>query len=225
MGTMANTQPHMSTVYDGPRASCGGKTNIGTVERAASAAGGLLLSAIGLKRRGMAGAAMTRMGGELIRRAVTGHSLAYEAFGVDTAHGPAVHVRHSVRIHASRERVYAFLRRRRNLPSILRHVDSVTELPDGRSHWRMKPAGGPPLECDARMDRDEPNRWIAWSAESGCGVPNKGSIHLCESPDHRSTEVHLWVEYPGDVGDPQILETKRELRRLDEFLDESDGAL
>jgi len=34
----------MSTAYDGPRASCGGMTNIGIVERAASAAGGLLLS-------------------------------------------------------------------------------------------------------------------------------------------------------------------------------------
>ena len=64
---------------------CKHAVNITQTERIMSAIGGGLLAAAGLQRRGAAGAAMAVLGGDLLRRAITGHSHAYEALGIRTA--------------------------------------------------------------------------------------------------------------------------------------------
>ena len=59
--------------------------NITQAERIVSAIGGGILAAAGLKKRSAAGIALAVIGGDLLRRGITGHSFAYEAMGVRTA--------------------------------------------------------------------------------------------------------------------------------------------
>src|SRR5690242_4112014 len=59
--------------------------NITQAERIASAIGGGFLAAAGLQRRSAAGIALALVGGDLLRRGITGHSYAYEMMGVRTA--------------------------------------------------------------------------------------------------------------------------------------------
>ena len=56
--------------------------NITQAERIVSAIGGGLMAAAGIKRRSPAGIALALIGGDLLRRGITGHSYWYQAIGI-----------------------------------------------------------------------------------------------------------------------------------------------
>ena len=49
-----------------------------------------------------------------------------------------IEIERSVTVNKPRDEVYAFWRDLSNLPRFMRHLESVTELGDGRSHWVAK---------------------------------------------------------------------------------------
>ncbi|MGD9891001.1 MAG: SRPBCC family protein [Dehalococcoidia bacterium] len=203
--TSAETRNH--------RERLGRTTNadVGTIERAISAAGGGALALTGLARRGPAGAALAMAGGWLLYRGATGKDPVYRALGINTAEthpGPLVSVRHkegikvkrSVTIGRSRDELFRFWHNFENLPRIMSHLESVTMLDGGRSHWVAKAPAGRTAEWDAVIHTETVNELIAWRSTEGSQIPNAGSVRFRTAPGGRGTEVTVTLEYSPPFG-------------------------
>ncbi len=174
--------------------------NVGHAERLASQIGGGVLILTGLMRGGFQGLAMAALGGGLLHRGVTGNCQLYQALGTNTAHGDeqgpfsSVPARHGVRADAavtisrSPEEVYRFWRDYANLPRFMRHIESVSQTGENRTHWVMKTPLGATLEWDAELIEDKPGELIAWRSLEG-SIETAGSVHFRQAPGGRGTEV------------------------------------
>jgi uncharacterized membrane protein len=186
--------------------------NVGDSERLVSASAGAILLLQGLGRRDLIGWLIAGVGGALAYRGATGHCPAYEAAGVDTAadagredqavrdHG--TRITQSLLINKSPEELYGYWRNFENLPNIMRHLESVRVLGDGRSHWVAKAPSivGGQVEWDAEVTADEPNSRIAWRALPGGDVEHRGSIKFARAPGDRGTNVRVVLEYHPPAG-------------------------
>ncbi|GJG88194.1 hypothetical protein tb265_33750 [Gemmatimonadetes bacterium T265] len=216
---------HGATARDGERE--GPEQNLNTVERALSVAAGGALAAYGLKRKDWAGVAAGVVGGFLVERGVTGHCVAYDALGLTSVgddEGAALPHREEglTRQHGgsgsvdakSAKRViqtftifgrhpgelYDYWRNLENLPRILRHLESVKELDNRRSHWVAKAPAGQTVEWDAEIINDVPGEVIAWRSLPKASVPNAGAVTFREAPGGRGTEVKVNLEYEPPLG-------------------------
>ena len=187
--------------------------NVGTVERAASLAGGAALAVYGAKRKDLGGAVLALLGAALVQRGASGHCPVYEGLGLDTSapgriglvqqHGPnavldaskAIKVERAVTIALPAADLYRFWRNFENLPRIMNHLESVTVLDSTRSRWKAKGAAGTTLEWEAVIHNEIPDRLIAWKSVDEATVPNAGSVHFDEAPGGRGTEVKIVLEY------------------------------
>lgn len=186
--------------------------NITQAERICSAIGGGVLAAAGLKRRSPVGIAIALIGGDLLRRGITGHSYAYQAMGIRTAdkgQGAAttsvpyelgVRVDKSITIARSPREVYDFWRDLNNLARFMTNVESVTDLGDGRSHWVVKAPAGRKIEWDAIINNEEEGRMIAWRTVEGARVQHAGSVWFRDAPAGRGTEVKVEMQYNPPAG-------------------------
>ncbi len=192
-----------------------GAVNVGDAERLASAALGALLIALGLRRRGAAGAALGALGGLAAARAATGHSRVYEATGVSSApleRGAGVGIDESVTVAAPVSEVYGPWAEPVRLPRYLRFVRSVDEVAPGVTHWVVEVAGQP-LEWDAEVIEQRENEVVAWRTLPGSQVGQSGSVHFREVAG-RGTEVRLRLRFvpPAAAG----FAAARLLRRLED---------
>ena len=185
--------------------------NISQTERLVSAVGGGLLAAAGLKRGSAAGVALALLGGDMLRRAITGHSYAYEALGIRTAekgqgeettsvpYELGVRVDQSVTVNQPRAEVFRFWRNLSNLPRFMNHVESVREIDGNRSHWCVKAPAGRTVEWDAAIHNEVENELIAWRSLPGASVDSAGSVQFKDAPGGRGTEIRVELQYnpPG----------------------------
>jgi len=188
--------------------------NVSDSERAVSAAIGGLFVASGLKKRGAGGLALAVIGAELLRRGITGHCMLYEAIGFrDDAAGyrsdlrsaaATVNARKSIKVERtimiekpSRE-IYDFWRNFSNLPKVLDHLESVTDLGGGRSHWVAKGPAGTRIEWDSEIVNDIPGELIAWKTVGEPDVAHAGSVHF--TPSGSGTEVRFVMDYEPPAG-------------------------
>lgn len=186
--------------------------NITQAERIVSAIGGGLLAAAGLKKRSPAGIALAVIGGDLLRRGITGHSFAYEALGVRTAekgqgaettsvpYELGVRVDKSITIARPRQEVYRFWTDLSNLPRFMKNVESVTELDGNRSHWVVTAPAGRKVEWDAVIHNEIEGEMIAWRSLPGADVDNAGSVWFKDAPAGRGTEVKVELQYNPPAG-------------------------
>ena len=81
----------------------------------------------------------------------------------------------------------------------MKHLESVTEMGNGRSHWKAKAPAGSSVEWDAEITADQPNELIAWHSLGDADVSNSGMVRFTEAPGDRGTEVHVDLRYdpPG----------------------------
>jgi uncharacterized membrane protein len=86
------------------------------------------------------------------------------------------------------------------LPGILSHLESVTDLGDGRSRWVVKAPLGHTVEWNAETMVDQENRVIAWRSIGDAEVPNVGAVHFHEASGGRGTEVRVRIEYNPPLG-------------------------
>ena len=93
------------------------------------------------------------------------------------------------------DEVYQFWRNFRNLPRFMRHLESVEEFGDGRSHWVAKGPAGMTVEWDATIVADEPGRVITWRSLEGADVDNAGAVRFEAAPGNRGTIVRVNLEY------------------------------
>ncbi len=163
------------------------------------AAGGALLL-MGLRKRGVLGLGMAAVGGYLAYRAATGNDPVMAAVGGGgAAASKPIFVEHSVVIDRPTQAVYDYWRKLENLPQIMSHLESVTELDEKRSRWVAKAPLGTHVEWEAEIVNDKPGQRIGWHSLPGATVDNAGSVQFEELPNG-GTRVHVALSYRPPAG-------------------------
>ena len=177
--------------------------NVGETERWASVVIGGIMLVKGLSntRSGM-GWALAAFGGGMVMRGLSGHCPMYEAIKVDThtADDQGVHVHAAVTIDRKPEELYAFWRSLENLPHIMSHLETVTEIDPKRSHWVAKAPAGMTVEWDAEIVSETENQAIMWRSTEGAQITNAGSVRFIPVAGERGTEVHVELTYHPPAG-------------------------
>lgn len=185
------------------------KTNVGTTERIASAAGGVALIGLGFAQRGWSGALIALLGGALLHRGTTGHCEAYKRMGMDTARhdwkggvpdDKGIKVEKTITVARSPRECYNYWRELENLPQIMSHIESVTNLGNGRSHWVAKGPAGSHFEWDAEILIERDGEMMSWESLPGSDVPNAGSVWFTQANGGGSTEVKVSLQYQPPAG-------------------------
>ena len=177
--------------------------NVGTIERWASMIGGAALTAYGLKRRSLGGAALALLGAGLVYRGMTGQCQLYRALGLDTAKDEGVSqpitVDKAITVNKSPAELYLFWRHFENLPRFMAHLQSVQNTGHRRSHWVADAPLKMTAEWDAEVMEERDNELIAWRSAEGSPFPNAGSVRFQRAPGGRGTEVRVTLTYapPG----------------------------
>jgi uncharacterized membrane protein len=129
------------------------------------------------------------------RRASTGHRILPQALTqrASDAVAPAP-IETAVTIGRPAAELYAFWRRFENLPQFMRHLDQVTDLGGGRSHWVGKSPLGFSVEWDAETVEDRPDQLISWRSLPGAQIHNAGTVFFDEAAAGRGTTVRVSME-------------------------------
>lgn len=106
-----------------------------------------------------------------------------------------IHAKASCVVNRSPDEVYAFWRDFQNLPRFMRHLESVEDLGDGRSHWRVKGPAGTTVEWDATIIADVPGEVITWRSLENSDVDHAGAVRFQEAPGGRGTIVKVNFQY------------------------------
>lgn len=211
----ADGEREFATEYDydyddfGPAVRGRGRTrNVGTLERWASVLGGIGLLALAARRRRVTGLAAGAAGTYLIARGLAGHCPIYERAHLNTCTkdtkaalgGPrGIHVDKVMTIKRPVDEVYRYWRDLSNLPRAMRHLDAVTPLGAGRSHWIAKGPAGMRIEWDAEIIHEEENRVIAWRSLEHADVVSAGSVNFREASGGE-TEIAVKLQYEPPAG-------------------------
>src|SRR6266550_1959211 len=186
--------------------------NVADVERWASALGGALLTAYGikqLKERSTSGAAIAAAGSALMYRGATGYCPMYAATGISTAGDETrarlsgsrgVNVEEVVTIYGSAAELYVFWRNLELLPRYMKHLVSVTQVDSCRSHWVAKAPAGRRIEWDAEVINEIPGELIAWRTLPGSQLVSAGSVMFKRAAGGRGTEVRVRLQYDPPAG-------------------------
>ena len=120
------------------------------------------------------------------------------AQGSPRAQGRGIHVRESIVVEKPDSELYAYWRKLENLPRIMSHLESVTEL-GNRSHWKAKGPLGTNPEWDAVITDERQNETISWRSLENAQVPNEGTVRFSRRSDS-STEVIVSLTYHPPLG-------------------------
>jgi uncharacterized membrane protein len=182
--------------------------NVGKIERIASTIGGGALALYGLSRGTLPGLGLATLGGALVYRGMTGHSVAYSVLGISTASeqglmtsvpaGSGCKVEKAVTINRPADDLYLFWKNFENLPNFMSHLESVRMIDGRRSHWKAKAPLGMAVEWDAEVHTARPNELISWRSLPGSEVDTAGSVHF--RPVGRATEVSVVLKYNPPAG-------------------------
>jgi uncharacterized membrane protein len=111
-----------------------------------------------------------------------------------------IHAKVSCVVNRSPEEVYNFWRNFENLPRFMRHLESVEDLGDGRSHWTAKGPAGMKVEWDATIVAVVPGEVITWRSLENSDVDNAGAVRFERAPGDRGTIVKVNIEYHPIAG-------------------------
>ena len=116
------------------------------------------------------------------------------------AHRRAMSLRASITVNRPSDEVYRFWRDFGNLPRFMHHLESVRGDGNGRTHWTARGPAGRPVEWDAEITEERPNRMLAWRSVGGSRVPNSGRVHFMPTAGGRATEVRVEIGYRPPAG-------------------------
>jgi uncharacterized membrane protein len=111
-----------------------------------------------------------------------------------------IHAKGTCVVNRGPHEVYAFWRDFRNLSRFMKHLESVEEFGDGRSHWIAKGPAGMTVEWDAVIVADEPGSVITWRSLENSDVDHAGAVRFQEAPGGRGTIVKVNFQYNPPVG-------------------------
>jgi uncharacterized membrane protein len=109
-------------------------------------------------------------------------------------------VREAIRLEKPIAEVYRFWRAFENLPRFMKHLERVTDLGDGRSHWVACGPGGMRVEWDAEIINEIDDKVIGWRSLPGSDVISAGSVNFDTVRAGRSTQVSVHLQYAPPAG-------------------------
>ncbi|MCC5634589.1 SRPBCC family protein [Nostoc sp. CHAB 5844] len=168
------------------------------MERWASLIGGGAMVLTGLKQGSLRGVLTALAGGGLIYQGLTKQSTigqVQEAVGMNKP----IKVEKTVTINKPADELYRFWHNFEQLPTFMKHLQSVKVYDAKRSHWIAKAPLGNNVEWDAEILEDRENEFISWASVEGADVDNSGFVRFKKAPGDRGTEVKVVLEYdiPG----------------------------
>lgn len=160
--------------------------------RAVATVGGGALGLLGMRKRSLAGAAAAAVGLGLVAR-----GMAPRQTGRRTGnHG--IEIEKSIYIAASPETVYDIWTHYEHFPRFMSHVQQVTDLGGGRSHWVVSAPGGTQLEWNSMLTEARPAQVLAWCSEADASVHNEGRILF--EPEGDGTRITVRMSYQPPAG-------------------------
>ena len=149
------------------------------------------------------GSLFVAAGAYLIFRGVNQEDDSYGAYGSQQDRGQGIEVHESVVIDKPASELYSYWRKLENLPRIMSHLESVTEM-GTRSHWKAKAPLGLSVEWDATVTEDRPDEVISWRSDDDAQVPNEGSVRFsgvgAQSVSNPYTVVSVSLTYHPPLG-------------------------
>lgn len=126
--------------------------------------------------------------------------------------------------------LYSYWRNFENLPRFMRHLESVRQTGQNRSHWRAKGPAGTSVEWEAEIVDDQPNELISWRSLPGADIDNSGSVRFERAPGGRGTFVRVKMQYdpPGGLfgatiaklmGEEPSVQVQRDLYRFKQVME------
>jgi uncharacterized membrane protein len=173
----------------------GGRSRMARLEPWASYIGGGALTAFGISRKSVTGAALAAAGGYLIYRAASSH-----------VRGPQrLHVQRSFTIMKPVAEVFAFWRNFENLPRIMTHLENVRVTDNRYSHWTARGPANMNIEWDAEIVDERENEFIVWRSCAGSDIVNRGSVQFYPALNGDATEISVALDYEPPAGKLGVL--------------------
>ena len=169
-------------------------------ERWASVIGGSAMVLLGLQQRSLRGVLTALAGGGLAYHGFQGEKSLPDAVGEAVGLNKMIRAERTVTINKPAEELYNYWHDFANLPTFMKHIQSVTVMDLRRSHWVANAPMGQSIEWDADLVDDRPNELIAWASVEGADVEHSGFVRFKPAGD-RGTEVKVVIEYnpPGGI--------------------------
>jgi uncharacterized membrane protein len=101
------------------------------------------------------------------------------------------HIETSVSVLRPPQELYSFWRNFENLPRFMRHLESVRNTGDGRSHWIARTPVGSRVEWDAEVIEEREGQLLSWQSVPGSQIHNAGSVLFEPMPADRGTMVRV----------------------------------
>ncbi len=164
----------------------------------------------------------------LAARKATGRPLVPESVAQRASDAlAAAPVEAALTIGKPRAELYAFWRRFESLPQFMKHLDEVTDLGDGRSHWVGRSPLGFSVEWDAEIVEERQDQLISWRSLPGSQIHNAGTVFFEDDANGRGTIVRVTMELASanpvgqavgkvfaPVTERQVLEDLRRFKQL-----------
>lgn len=170
----------------------GGKEQWSPTQRALFGTTGLALIASGLLRRRSLVSIEGVAGGLLVARSLANRPLRQ-------AMQAGIHVEKTMRIHASRESLYAFWNNPENYPKVFSHVKRVTAEGNDVYRWHCVGTAGIPLSWAGSITKRVAGKSVEWRSLPESAIENHGIVHL-DDEGNGSTRVHVQLEYAPPAG-------------------------
>ncbi len=174
--------------------------NVGNRERIASVTLGFYLLTRGIKKVSLF---KTALGGYLIYRGASGHCSIYSQIQRTNYSSTAesVNIQTTFIVNKPKDEVYDFWRNLENLPRFMKHLKSVKEIDDKRSHWEVNiPGNITSLEWDAEIVKEEDDALISWKSLPGATIDNAGKVSFRDALGHGGTELTVVITYKPPAG-------------------------
>jgi uncharacterized membrane protein len=181
--------------------------NVGWPERMISTTIGALLFTNGvgnLFRRPSSALLKTVLGGYLMYRGASGNCALYSLLGntENQVHSGSVNVRTTMVVNKPKHEVYQFWRKLENLPLFMKHLKTVKEQDNKRSHWEaLMPGNLGVIKWEAEIVEEEENRKIAWQSVANSTIENAGKVVFEEALGGQGTKLDIVISYRPPAGD------------------------
>ena len=113
-----------------------------------------------------------------------------------------IEVRQSFTLNVPADVAFAFWRRFSEFPRFMKHVESVTELDEKRSHWVVRGPGDRTVEWDAEIVEEVPGRSIHWRTIGEPDVRHGGQVEFHPASGNRGTVAVIHLAYEAPAGRP-----------------------
>jgi uncharacterized membrane protein len=179
--------------------------NVSNFERAVSVGVGALLIYSAIKNFGktpVRSIMRSAVGAAMVVRGAAGNCPIYSAMDVDGTKSSTVHMQKTFVVNKPRNEVYAAWRNLATLPKFMKHLNSVTETSNTKSHWEARiPEGNPvSISWDAEIVKDEPGTLLSWRSLPGASISNAGKVEFRDALGHQGTEIRVTIIYRPPAG-------------------------